>query len=136
MKFDENGEQLVEHHVKYKELHGIDETMWMTNSEHQKLHRKLREEGKCNVPVEELTKIARAAHLRTNKRAEYMEKHNRKYWQDHKEAITEKGKEYHEKHKEKINQYQKKYREENREKIKEQKREWYVRMKQKTKVCK
>jgi len=64
---NERGEQMVEHHVKYLELHGVDETEWMTRSEHQKLHRRLRKEGKCNIPSEELRKIAVAANGRTDK---------------------------------------------------------------------
>jgi len=65
---NENGETLIEHHTKYKELHGVDETVWMTDSEHKKLHFKLRSKGKCNVPVAKLTKISIAAHARTKKR--------------------------------------------------------------------
>lgn len=60
-------DNLVEHHVKYKEIHGIDETVWMTRSEHLKLHRRLRQESKCNIPVKKLKKIALAASGRTIK---------------------------------------------------------------------
>lgn len=59
--------KLIEHHVKYKEIHGHDETVWMTQSEHKKLHIRLRNEGKCNVPVDELRIIAISAHGRTNR---------------------------------------------------------------------
>ena len=48
---------LVEHHIKYKEIHGIDETVFMSRSEHDKLHRRLRRAGKCNIPVENLQKL-------------------------------------------------------------------------------
>ena len=66
---DENkGMQMVLHHVKYLELHGEDETIWMTNGEHQALHRRLRKEGKCKVPQKELHDIASKARGRTNKR--------------------------------------------------------------------
>ena len=58
---------MVEHHVKYSEIHGIDETVWMTKSKHSKLHSRLREEGKCTIPTDELQKISRAAHARTPK---------------------------------------------------------------------
>ncbi len=58
---------LVEHHKKYKEIHGIDETVWMTQSDHLKLHRRLRREGKCQIPVKELGKIAHKAMRRTKK---------------------------------------------------------------------
>ncbi len=59
--------KLVEHHVKYKEIHGIDETVWMTWSEHRKLHNRLRKEGKCRIPVKELTTISNKANRRTLK---------------------------------------------------------------------
>jgi hypothetical protein len=58
---------LVEHHIKYKELHGIDETIWMERSEHRKLHERLRKEGKCKVPVKKLETIANKAYDRTEK---------------------------------------------------------------------
>lgn len=60
--------KLIQHHVKYLEIHGVDETVWLTVSEHVKLHKRLRREGKCNVPSDELKKIAMAAHNRTPKR--------------------------------------------------------------------
>lgn len=61
---------LVEHHVKYKEIHGMDETVWLTKSEHMKLHARLRKEGKCKIPVNDLNKISMHAYHRTQK-AEY-----------------------------------------------------------------
>lgn len=57
----------IEHHSKYKEMHGFDETTWMTKSEHKKLHARLRKSGKCNVPVDELRRISKIAHSRTKK---------------------------------------------------------------------
>jgi len=68
--------KLVEHHIKYKEIHGYDETVWMTQGNHQKLHNRLRKEGKCNVSVDELHKIAKAAHNRTEKAKTY----NKVFW--------------------------------------------------------
>lgn len=62
-----NHEGLIEHHVKYKEMHGVDKTIWMTWSEHKLLHNRLRREGKCNVPVDKLHKISTAACQRTEK---------------------------------------------------------------------
>jgi len=62
-----DGETLIEHHVKYKEIHGYDETIWMTWSEHTKLHRRLRNEGGCNITPDKLKKISNAAYSRTNK---------------------------------------------------------------------
>lgn len=60
-------EKLIEHHIKYREIHGVDETVWMTKSEHTLLHNRLRREGKCNIPADELHKIADRAHDRTDK---------------------------------------------------------------------
>lgn len=65
--FRRHGSELIEHHTKYKEIHGIDESLWMTPSEHRNLHNRLRAEGKCNIPSEELTKISVAAANRTEK---------------------------------------------------------------------
>jgi len=67
MRQNENGEHMVEHHTHYKELHGYDETVWMTESEHRLLHNRLRNEEKCNIPADELKKIAMAANARTSK---------------------------------------------------------------------
>lgn len=64
-------EQIVEHHTHYKELHGYDKTVWMTRSEHFKLHQRLRKNSECNVPVDELTKISMAAIHRTDKCKKY-----------------------------------------------------------------
>ena len=46
---NENGETLIEHHTHYKELHGFDRTVWMTRSEHTKLHNRLRQEDKYGI---------------------------------------------------------------------------------------
>ena len=56
--------QIVKHHIKYKETHGIDEVILMTRSDHQKLHRRLRKEGKLKIPVEELNRICQRAGFR------------------------------------------------------------------------
>jgi len=71
-------ETIVEHHIKYKEIHGIDETIFMSQSEHRLLHYNLRKNGKCNIPVEELQKISSMAISRTNK----MKKYQKKYKED------------------------------------------------------
>lgn len=65
--FRRHSSELIEHHTKYKEIHGVDESLWMTPSEHRNLHNRLRAEGKCNIPSEELTKISVAAANRTEK---------------------------------------------------------------------
>lgn len=59
--------QLIEHHTKYREIHGVDETIWMTRSEHKMLHNRLRGEKKCKISGPELAKIARKASHRTVK---------------------------------------------------------------------
>lgn len=48
-------------------IHGIDDNIWMTSREHLILHRRLRREGKCNVPPEELAKISANARTRWKK---------------------------------------------------------------------
>jgi len=58
--------KLIEHHIKYKEIHGVDETVWMTVSDHRKLHNRLRREGKCKIPIDELRGIAKKAALQCN----------------------------------------------------------------------
>lgn len=57
---------LIQHHIKYKEIHGEDKVVLMTVSEHRRLHNRLRREGKCNIPAEELLEISRKARLRTD----------------------------------------------------------------------
>ena len=80
-KFDiVNGtEQMVEHHTHYKEIHGYDKTVWMTRSEHFKLHQRLRKNGECNVPVDEMKKISMAAHNRTDEAKKYRVNKQREY---------------------------------------------------------
>lgn len=67
--------KLIEHHIHYKEIDGYDETVWMTVSEHKKLHHRLSKEGKCNVPSDKLAIIATNAHYRTPKFKEYLKKY-------------------------------------------------------------
>lgn len=63
--------KMVQHHVKYLELHGVDEVIMLTDSEHKLLHARLRRQGKCKVPVNDLKKIVLAAHRRTDMCKEY-----------------------------------------------------------------
>ena len=58
---------LVEHHTKYKEIHGLDETIWMDKGKHRSLHNRLRKTGKCNIPPEQLELISKHAYTRTEK---------------------------------------------------------------------
>ena len=55
---------MVHHHVKYLEIHGVDEVVLMPKGEHIKLHNRLRREGKCNIPRTELAKISYMAYNR------------------------------------------------------------------------
>lgn len=55
---------LVHHHVKYKEIHGVDEVVLMEKGEHTRLHIRLRREGKCNIPSEDLHKLSVSAYMR------------------------------------------------------------------------
>ena len=75
-----NKTQMVEHHTHYKEIHGYDKTVWMTRSDHFKLHQRLRRNSECNVPVDEMKEIAMAAHKRTDK----SKKRQAKYHKEHK----------------------------------------------------
>lgn len=62
---------LVHHHVKYKEIHGVDEVVLMEKSEHAKLHRRLRKEGRCSVDPKILRRVSHNAHERLNLRRRY-----------------------------------------------------------------
>lgn len=64
---NEQGEKMVEHHTHYKEIQGYDKTIWLTDSEHKKLHKKLRKNNECNIPVDMLRNISKSAHARTEK---------------------------------------------------------------------
>jgi hypothetical protein len=55
---------MVHHHIKYKEIHGVDEVVLMDKGEHCRLHRRLRREGRCNIPPKELSRISCAANGR------------------------------------------------------------------------
>lgn len=132
-------EGLIEHHTHYKEIDGYDETVWMTPSEHRLLHNRLRREGKCNIPAEELAKISNIARNRTDKVKKYKKKWFQDKWlnqtsEDRKRNL-EYQKEYRERNKERVNANQRirqaKYRENNREKIKIFQKEWRERQKEK-----
>ena len=66
MKSYKKNSELIRHHVRYKELHGADEIVWMNRSEHKKLHYRLRKEKKCNVSSKELAVISSKARGRTD----------------------------------------------------------------------
>ena len=76
---------LVHHHIKYKEIHGEDVVILMDKSEHAKLHRKLRKEGKCNIPSNDLHKISVKAFGR---RKDYSAQW--RYYKSHPEASDQK----------------------------------------------
>jgi hypothetical protein len=52
------------HFEKYLEIHGEDKHTIMSRGEHLRLHRRLRKEGRCNIPKPELKQISVAAHKR------------------------------------------------------------------------
>jgi hypothetical protein len=59
---------MVYHHIKYKEIHGVDEVVMMEPSEHKKLHCRLRKEGRCNIPSSILREISNRANQPRNQR--------------------------------------------------------------------
>jgi hypothetical protein len=48
----------VRHHIKYKSIHGEEVVVIMEKGEHYALHRRLRLEGKCNIPRKMLHTIS------------------------------------------------------------------------------
>lgn len=59
VSYEDVKNKMVEHHTKYKEIHGEDKTVFMPIREHTALHRRLRKEGKCNIPVNKSANIVR-----------------------------------------------------------------------------
>lgn len=70
---------MVQHHEKYEEIHGEDKIVMMDFVEHHELHVRLRKEGKCTIPREELHKIAHAAYMRTEKAKRTAKKYKKRY---------------------------------------------------------
>lgn len=56
--------KLIQHHEKYRETHGEDKIKLMTRCEHIALHRRLRKDGKCKVPVTMLARVSQSARKR------------------------------------------------------------------------
>ena len=129
MTINERDEKMIEHHTKYREIHGVDETVWMTRSEHILLHKKLRGEGKCNVTPSKLKSISIAAYGRTLKRKELMKKNHLA----HKTERNQRGKENYQNNREKILEEKKKYYEENKEKIQKHNKKYYEKHKEQDK---
>lgn len=65
--------KLVEHHTKYIETHGIDETVWISYGEHERINHRILFP---NHTIEELRNISNAANGRTSKHKKQM----KKYW--------------------------------------------------------
>lgn len=63
--------QLISHHIKYYEIHGKDEVILMTKSEHAALHKQLRRTNKCVIPSNKLSLISYKARGRLSKRKKY-----------------------------------------------------------------
>ena len=72
-----NGIKMVYHHVCYKEIHGYDLVILMPFGEHIKLHRRLRRENKCNIPVDELENISMNSKLHLKLHKSFMKKYNK-----------------------------------------------------------
>lgn len=66
--------KLIEHHTKYKEIHGEDKTVFIPVGNHVSIHRRLRKEGKCNISPKELYEISQSAFRRTEKYRHYCRK--------------------------------------------------------------
>ena len=64
---------LIEHHTKYKEIDGVDETIWVTHKQHRDIHRQWRNEGRV-IPTE----VCRAAAGRTEKCKMYIRKYQQR----------------------------------------------------------
>ena len=55
---------MVHHHIKYEEIHGVDEVILMEKGEHRRLHNRLRRDGKCNIPPPVLGQVSDKANQR------------------------------------------------------------------------
>ena len=88
---------MVHHHIKYKEIHGVDEIVMMEIGEHRKLHNRLRKENKCNILPSVLKKISWAAYSRTYRKDHREEKNAylRVYQKNHREDHIVKMRVYH-----------------------------------------
>ena len=68
---------MVHHHVKYKEIHGVDEIILISEREHRRIHNRLRREGACKIPPKELAVISDMAYKRSDKRVNYLKNYQR-----------------------------------------------------------
>ena len=59
---------IVNHHLKYKEIHGFDKTILLCRSCHKILHNKIRKEGLCGVSPEEINKYSCRASKEFNRK--------------------------------------------------------------------
>lgn len=66
--------KMVYHHVCYEEIHGYDFIILMPWGEHIKLHRRLRKENKCNIPINELHAITRRSNFHHKQSMKYTKK--------------------------------------------------------------
>lgn len=65
--------KLEQHHIKYEEIHGEDEIVMLSRSEHRLIHRELRADGAKPIPVN----VIQAAHQRSPERKKYYENYCR-----------------------------------------------------------
>ena len=77
----------IEHHTHYKEIHGYDETIWVTWSEHYHIHQRIQAEGGWGIPPDEMEKIVQAAHQRTTKRIVERRHYKRDYTRQNMQRI-------------------------------------------------
>lgn len=135
MRYNRNGECMIEHHICYREIEGWDETVWITAKEHQLLHNRLRREGLCGISPQRMAKISNAAIQRTEKSIEYRKNYYKEKYSENRDEILERNrefkrknpkweKEYYIENKEEILDKREIYYKENREKILKQKKEY------------
>ena len=77
-----NVNDLVEHHIKYKEIHGADETVWMTKREHNEIPFNSERFGKLTEGISsaEMERITRNAHRRTQKVRERLKRNKIEFY--------------------------------------------------------
>ena len=64
-------ENIIHHHVKYLELHDIEEIILLCKSCHQKLHNKLRRDNKCGIFPDDLNTLSYNSTNGKHRRYEY-----------------------------------------------------------------
>ena len=78
-KYCETTKNLIHHHVKYKELHGVDKIIILCRSCHGKLHKKLRRNGNCNILPKKLRRIFNNAQQRLPELRKYKDEYIKEF---------------------------------------------------------